>query len=123
VHTQVLGQIFHRHPIDAGLARVLSNTLQCGPKVLAFACPLHQVAGSWALVEFGAALVGFGYVSNPQSQQTTLPPKATVSLRRTYDAPAINYSPPQQPGFGEQRGRLAAALLCSFDVLIVQANA
>ena len=50
VHTQVLGQFFHRHPIDARLTRILSNTLQRGPKVLAFARPLHQVAGSWALV-------------------------------------------------------------------------
>ncbi len=46
----MLGQFFHRHPIDAGLTRVLSNSLQRGPKVLAFARPLHQVARSWALV-------------------------------------------------------------------------
>ena len=50
VHAQVGGQLFDRHPIDAGLTRILPNTLQCGPKVRAFARPLHQVAGSRALV-------------------------------------------------------------------------
>jgi hypothetical protein len=50
VHAQIAGQHFDRHPVDAGTSRVLSNTLQCGQKVLAFARPLHQVAASQALV-------------------------------------------------------------------------
>ena len=50
VHAQMIGQRFDCHPVDAGTARILSNTLQCGQKVPAFARLLHQVAGSWALV-------------------------------------------------------------------------
>jgi hypothetical protein len=42
----IAGQLFDRHPVDAGTSRVLSNALQCGPKVLAFARLLHQVATS-----------------------------------------------------------------------------
>ena len=50
VHAQMVGQRFDCHPVDAGTARILSNTLQCGQKVPAFARLLHQVAGSWALL-------------------------------------------------------------------------
>jgi len=44
------GQVFDRHPVDAGTARILSNTPQRSQKVPAFARLLHQAAASWALV-------------------------------------------------------------------------
>lgn len=50
VHAQMVGQLFDRHPVDAGTFRVLSNALQRGPKVLTFARLFHQVAISQALV-------------------------------------------------------------------------
>ena len=46
----MIGQFLDRHPVDAGTSRILSNTLQRGLKVLAFAHLLHQVARSQALV-------------------------------------------------------------------------
>src|SRR5262245_12776598 len=54
VHTQMIGQLFDRHPVDAGTSRILPNTLQCGLKVPAFTYLLHQVAASQALVSIAS---------------------------------------------------------------------
>ena len=48
--TQKAGQLIHRHPVDAGAARIRPNTLRRSQKVPAFAHQLHQAARSWALV-------------------------------------------------------------------------
>jgi len=50
VRLQVLRQLIHRHPIDAGAALVLPHPFQRGLQVRAFARALHQVARSRALV-------------------------------------------------------------------------
>src|SRR5882757_11086168 len=42
----MVGQLFNRHPVNAGTPRILSNTLQRESKVLTLARHLHQFATS-----------------------------------------------------------------------------
>jgi hypothetical protein len=68
---QVLRQLIHRHPVDAGAAPVLPRPLQRGLKVRALAHALHEVARSRALVSvrrrrrFRAPLCSRDFVPTP----------------------------------------------------------
>jgi hypothetical protein len=91
---QVVGQLSHGHPVDAGTALVLPHSLQRELKVAA-GPPLHQPARSWALgsvrrrTRFHASGCSRGFTPTLLRRLHRLPGLLWLSVSETHDRFAL----------------------------------
>ena len=91
---QVLRQLVHGHPVDAGTALVLPHALQCRLGVAALDHLFHQAVRSWALVSvrrrrrFAAPLATRGFTPTFQ-WELQLPGRLAHGVFETHGRPAL----------------------------------